>query len=145
MQLFHTCPIELSWQSLTLHCTKRLRRVKEIIFLASTERFHQHTYQKTLGMDSTTVAQTASLRSDHYYWGCVYVYMCICTHTHAHTHIYSTVILQEGFLNFPLYFFIYINQISLLITVATMHLYKAMMLGFMSLICVCLMELHVHA
>ena len=71
---------------------------------------------------------------------CVDVYIHMRAHTHTHIHLYSTVILQEGFFNFPLYFFININQISLLTAVATMHLYKAIMLEFISLICVYLME-----
>lgn len=134
--------MKLSWQSLTLHGLRRVK-VEEIILAASTERFHQHTCQKNLGMDSTTLIETASSRSDHYT-------VCVCarvwyvyplTHKHTRTHMYSTVILQEGFFfNFPLYFFININQISLLTAVATMHLYKAILLEFVSLICVYLME-----
>lgn len=86
-------------------------------------------------MDSTTVILTASLRSDHY---TVYIYINT-QHISIYIYIYSTLILQ-GFLNFPLYFFIHINQISLLTAVATMHLYKAIMLEFISLIPVYLME-----
>lgn len=84
-------------------------------------------------MDSTTVIQTASLRSDHYpVCVCVYVY----TDTHTHTYIHSTVILQEGFLNVPLYIFVHMNQISLLTTFAAMHLYKPYVGVYITHLCV---------
>ena len=83
-------------------------------------------------------SETASLRSDH-------CSVCVNTHTHTHTHTHTQYCnTARGFFNFPLYFFININQISLLTAVVTMHLYKAIMLEFISLIVCTCWKLHVN-
>ena len=94
--------------SLTLHCIKDFEELQK-----SSLQLQQRDFTSTFArriwewMDSTTVIETASLRSDHCIV-CVKTHTCIHTHTHKHTytqththtntHTHSTVILQEGFL-----------------------------------------------
>lgn len=105
IQLCQTRFIKLSWQTLTLHCTEELRRVKF---------WRNHLFSFNREISPAHLPEEPGSGFHYSDIDCIFKiwpWYCVCTY--AYTHIYSTVMLQESFFNFPFYFFIHINQISL--------------------------------